>query len=57
MWLLFPQYFQNHEKLFRQLCQGADDLEVPTTYESYTELSSEFTNILKEEQSWSFDII
>ena len=39
-----------------QLCQEADDLEVPTTYESYAELSSEFKNILKEEQSWSFDI-
>jgi hypothetical protein len=32
-------------------------LEVPTTYESYADVASEFNNILKDEQAWSFDII
>jgi hypothetical protein len=32
-------------------------LEVPTTYESYADVASEFKNILKDEQAWSFDII
>lgn len=32
-------------------------LEIPTTYESYGDLASEFNNLLKEGQSWSFDIV
>ena len=32
-------------------------LEVPTTYESYADVASEFNNVLKDEQAWSFDII
>ena len=31
-------------------------LELPTTYDSYTELAEEFTNIMRAEQAWSFDI-
>ena len=32
-------------------------LELPTTYESYTELAEEFSNIMRSEQAWSFDIV
>lgn len=32
-------------------------LELPTTYETYTDLAEEFTNIMREEQAWSFDIV
>ena len=32
-------------------------IEIPTTYESYPALAEEFTNILKDKQSWSFDIV
>ena len=32
-------------------------LELPTTYESYPALVEEFTNIMKEDQAWSFDMI
>ncbi|XP_022805826.1 uncharacterized protein LOC111342962 [Stylophora pistillata] len=32
-------------------------LELPTTYESYPALLEEFTNIMKEDQAWSFDMI
>ena len=32
-------------------------LEVPTTYASFADVASEFNNILKDEQAWSFDII
>ncbi len=32
-------------------------IEIPTTYESYPALAEEFTNILKDEKSWSFDIV
>lgn len=31
-------------------------LELPTTYESYTDMAEEFANIMREEQAWSFDI-
>ena len=32
-------------------------LELPTTYDSYTDLAEEFTNIMRAEQAWSFDIV
>lgn len=32
-------------------------IELPATYESYPALAEEFTNIMKEEQAWSFDMI
>ena len=32
-------------------------LELPTTYECYTDLTEEFTNIMREDQAWSFDIV
>ena len=32
-------------------------LELPTTYDSYTDLAEEFTNIMRSEQAWSFDIV
>ena len=32
-------------------------LELPTPYESVAALAEEFTNIMKESQPWSFDII
>ena len=32
-------------------------LDLPTSYESYPALAEEFTNIMKESQAWSFDII
>ena len=31
-------------------------LELPITYDSYTDIAVEFTNIMREEQAWSFDI-
>ena len=31
-------------------------LELPTTYECYTDLTEEFTNIMREDHAWSFDI-
>jgi hypothetical protein len=32
-------------------------IEIPAAYESYPALAEEFTNILKDEQAWSFDIV
>lgn len=32
-------------------------LEIPTTYESFTDLAEEFNNVMREEQAWSFDIV
>lgn len=32
-------------------------IELPSTYESYLALTEEFSNIMKEEQAWSFDIV
>ena len=32
-------------------------LQLPTTYECFTELAAEFTNMMREEQAWSFDIV
>lgn len=32
-------------------------LELPTSYDSFPALSEEFTNIMKESQAWSFDIV
>ena len=32
-------------------------IELATTYDSYPALAEEFTNILKEDQAWSFDIV
>lgn len=32
-------------------------LELPTTYESYPALAEEFTNVMKEDQAWFFDMI
>ena len=32
-------------------------LELSTTYESYTDMAEEFTNIMREQQGWSFDIV
>lgn len=32
-------------------------IELPATYESYPALAEEFTNIMKEDQAWSFDMI
>ncbi len=32
-------------------------LEIATTYESFGDLASEFNNIMKDEQAWSFDIV
>ena len=32
-------------------------LELPTTYESYMDLAEEFTNVMRDEQAWSFDIV
>lgn len=35
----------------------APSLEISTTYESFGDLASEFNNILKDDQAWSFDIV
>ena len=32
-------------------------LELPTAYDSYTDLAEEFTNLMRSEQAWSFDIV
>ena len=32
-------------------------LELPSTYQSYNELAKEFTNILREKASWTFNIV
>ena len=32
-------------------------LEFPSTYQSYNELAEEFMNILREKESWSFNIV
>ncbi len=32
-------------------------LELLTIYNSYTDLAEEFTNLMKSEQAWSFDIV
>ena len=32
-------------------------LELPTSYESYPALVEEFTNVMKEDQAWSFDLV
>lgn len=32
-------------------------LELPSTYQSYNELAEEFTNILREKASWTFNIV
>ena len=33
------------------------NLELSTTCESYMELAEEFTNVMREEQAWSFDLV
>jgi hypothetical protein len=35
----------------------APSLEISRTYESFADLASEFNNILKDDQAWSFDIV
>ena len=32
-------------------------LEVPCTYQSYNELDEEFTNIKREKEAWTFNIV
>ena len=32
-------------------------LELPTTYECFTDLSEEFTSLMRENISWTFDIV